>query len=414
MRRASILTVGDEILRGDIVDTNSSEIARIFFQEGYVVQEHMSVGDDQEAIAKSVKNLLESSDVLIISGGLGPTQDDCTREGVAEALHLPLRCNEKVREEIWKRLSIYSEAIPENNVRQAYLLEGAVVLPNLHGTAPGQYVELDGKQIFLLPGPPAEFHEMIPEVVGHLRQCGIFQRRWSLFVGGLGESVVEDRLRHDPRLQAISLNTFAHGPLVEIVLYLCDKMERGTLFLRQKEEVFFILREMFADASLLLEGEEPKQAVIERLKNRDMHLSFVESITGGLLARELTKIPGASEVFRGSLVTYSHETKELLAQVSHETLEKYTAISPEVALEMAQGLLAQGFCDLAVATTGEAGPITQEGALGEVYIAYCTHDSQRVESYRFKGTRKTIQESIASRVFLSLLTHELGGHHDKN
>lgn len=414
MKTASILTIGDEIMRGDIVDTNSSEMARVLFRQGYTVKEHVSVGDHRDSIAKAVKRLVEASDVVVISGGLGPTQDDCTREGVSEALQLPLKFDEEVRRNIWERLAIYSRPIPENNARQAYILDGAKTLSNLHGTAPGQVIELGEKRIFLLPGPPVEFQGMIPDVSRHLRQQGMTQRRWSFFIGGLGESLVEERLRNDSRLKEVSLNTFAHGPLVEIVLYLCDELESEEELSQNKDEIFSILRELYSDASLLLEDEYPKEAVMKRLKERGVRISFAESVTGGLLARELTKNSGASEIFEGSLVTYSHTTKEALAHVSRETLDTYTAVSPEVALEMAQGLLAQGFCELAIATTGEAGPTTQEGSLGEVYVAYCTHDSKRVESYQLRGSRNAIQESIASRVFLSLLTHELGGHHDAN
>lgn len=392
-----LISVGTELLLGNIVNTNARYLSEKCAMLGLSVYYQTTVGDNEERLAEVIKTALNRSDIVILNGGLGPTEDDLTKETCAKVMGLPLVTDQHTKE----RLKEYykgrkKEDLPESNWKQAVIPEGAVVFDNGNGTAPGLVVEQNGKTVILVPGPPNELYPMMEKQI-----CPYLQKK--------NEEVILS--------QMVKICGFGESKVEEMILDLIDKQTNPTLATYAKqgevhlrvtaraateEEAKKLLKPMvkeikkrFGEAVYTTDEKETlTDVVVKLLKKHELTVTTAESCTGGLLAGTLVGVPGVSEVFREGFVTYSNKAKRKLLDVSKSTLKKYGAVSAQTAKEMAKGGVFATDADICVAITGLAGPdgATPEKPIGLVYIACYMNDKVHVEEFRFKGDRQKIRE----------------------
>ena len=380
LKTAAILSVGTELLLGDIVNTDAAFISRRLAALGINQYYQSVVGDNPERLSKVLSGLLEVCDLVIMTGGLGPTYDDLTKETAAALFGRKLLLHEESLRRIEARLSKYGRVMSENNKKQAMLPEGAVVFKNNYGTAPGMAIEDEerGKTVILLPGPPRECEPMFTEEVEpYLRSFAdhiLVSRTINIF--GMGESRVEEILREimvsslNPTLAPyakegeVQLRVTASAPTEAEGLAMCDAMIAKV---RETEVGGYIYG---------IDAGSIERELVHELISRGLHIAAAESCTGGLCAKRLTDIPGSSEILDGSIVTYANRIKEQFVNVSHETLAAHGAVSRETALEMAAGVRALFASDIGISTTGIAGPGggTPEKPVGTVFVAVSYKD----------------------------------------
>lgn len=392
-----LVSVGTELLLGNIVNTNTQFLAEKCALLGLSMYHQVVVGDNRDRLAGVIRTALDRSDIVILTGGLGPTEDDLTKEVCAEVMGFPLVEDAHTRARIveYFRNSIYKE-IPENNWKQTIVPEGALVLDNDNGTAPGLILEKDGKAAILLPGPPAELYPLFMKKV-----CPYLQklqpeviRSQMIKICGMGESQVEDKI-----LDLIDRQT---NPTIATYAKTGEVHLRVTAKAKDEDEAKKLLKPVVKEIKNRFgdyvystrEGETLEMAVVRLLEKYDLTVTTAESCTGGLLAGRIVNVPGASEVFREGFITYSNKAKRKILDVSKSTLKKYGAVSAQAAKEMATGGVFATDADACVAVTGVAGPDggTDEKPVGLVYIATYMKDSVSVEHYQFKGDRAKIRE----------------------
>lgn len=400
--KAAIITVGTELLLGDILNTNTKYLSSLLTGLGIEVFRQESIGDYEKPIKEAIERNLKDCDILILSGGLGPTEDDRTKEYLSEVLHRPLIKNE---EEFKKMIDLFERKnyiLTDNNIKQIYTIEGSEVLHNHWGTAPGEYIREKGVHIFLLPGPPGELEPMasmyLPERIFDHHE--IYEK--SIQIMGLGESAVEARLRTLPFYSGLEINTFAHLGSVEVKIFgrFQENDERGP---KGFNEAIQTVRDEFGPLIYSEEGNKMEEEIIQRFSRKNLKLSFAESITGGLLAKRITTYPHASNILKASYVTYSNESKHGILNVPESILNRYGAVSRETAEAMAVGLFQKGYCDIAVATTGEAGPEPAEKPVGTVFTAFYDGNKCKVRELNLEGNRREIQRRVVNSVFTELL-----------
>lgn len=397
-----LLSVGTELLLGNIVNTNARFLAEKCALLGLSMFSQTVVGDNRERLKSAVDTAVSRSDIVILTGGLGPTEDDLTKETCAEAFGCPLVEDEHTRKRIqgFFKNSIYKE-IPKNNWKQAMVPEGAIVLDNDNGTAPGIIMEKDGKRLILLPGPP---NEMIPlfngQVEPYLRRLrpGFLMSRM-VKICGMGESQVEDALldlidsQTNPTIATYAKTGEVH---VRVTASAPDEEAADSLIKPVVKEI----KKRFGRAVYSVKEEETlEMAVVRLLKKHELTVATAESCTGGLAAARIVSVPGASDVFKEGFVTYSNKAKRKHLDVSKSTLKKYGAVSRETAREMAIGGAFATDSDLCIAVTGIAGPDggTEEKPVGLVYMACCFKDHVTVEKYQFKGNRDKVRDHAVVR-----------------
>lgn len=392
-----LVSVGTELLLGNIVNTNTQFLAEKCALLGLSMYHQVVVGDNRDRLAEVIRTALDRSDIVILTGGLGPTEDDLTKEVCAEVMGFPLVEDAHTRARIveYFRNSIYKE-IPENNWKQTIVPERALVLDNDNGTAPGLILEKDGKAAILLPGPPAELYPLFMKKV-----CPYLQklqpeviRSQMIKICGMGESQVEDKI-----LDLIDRQT---NPTIATYAKTGEVHLRVTAKAKDEDEAKKLLKPVVKEIKNRFgdyvystkEGETLEMAVVRLLEKYDLTVTTAESCTGGLLAGRIVNVPGASEVFREGFITYSNKAKRKILDVSKSTLKKYGAVSAQVAKEMATGGVFATDADACVAVTGVAGPDggTDEKPVGLVYIATYMKDSVSVEHYQFKGDRAKVRE----------------------
>ena len=414
VRSAEILCVGTELLLGDIINTNAAYISRRLAALGIPVYRQAVVGDNPERMMTTVAESFARSDCLILTGGLGPTCDDITKEIVAEYFGLELELNEEALERMRSYFSSTGRTMTKNNEKQAYAPRGARVLQNDWGTAPGLVIEKDEKTAILLPGPPIELEPMWRERV----EPYLFERSESVIVSknvhvlGMGESAVEEKLYSmmnemtNPTVAPyagngeVRIRVSARAENEEIASAMCDKIIAQI----KKTDVGAFIYGVDVDSM--------ENALVLSLRERGMTLATAESCTGGLIAKRITDLAGCSDVFLGGCVTYANEAKEKLIGVSHETLEKYGAVSEQTAREMARGVRLALGADVGIATTGIAGPGggTPEKPVGTVYIAVSTESGEEVRllSLSPKRSREFIRICAATNAMsLALKTQKI-------
>lgn len=406
-----LVSVGTELLLGNIVNTNAQFLAEQCALLGLSVYHQVVVGDNEGRLAEVLRMALGRSDVVILGGGLGPTEDDLTKEVCAKVMGLELVEDPHTRKRIEEYLKggIFKE-IPDNNWKQAMIPEGAIVLDNDNGTAPGLIMEKDGKRVILLPGPPKELCPMfLNQVSPYLKKLQPDVIRSQMVkICGMGESQVEDKLldvidrQTNPTIATYAKTGEVH---LRITARAADEEEAKRLIKPVVKEI----RNRFGDfVYSVREDETLEMAVVKLLLKYGLTVTTAESCTGGLLAGRIINVPGASEVFREGFITYSNKAKRKYLEVSKSTLKKYGAVSGQTAREMAAGGVFAADCDVCVAVTGIAGPdgATEEKPVGLVYIATYMKKKITVEKYQFKGNREKVREQAVVKA-LDLLRRSI-------
>jgi nicotinamide-nucleotide amidase len=395
--RVEVINIGSELLF-DRVNTNINLISRVLLKSGFKISKCTVIGDDKEEIKKEFLNSFKEADLIIITGGLGPTFDDLTREGISEALNRKLIFDEKIWEKIkekFKKRNITE--IPEINKRQAYIIEGSKEIENNNGTAPGMLIEENGKLILILPGPPNELKPMLESSMEFIEKK--FKRE-NLITGifsiiGVPESEVETELKDLIEKHKKNLIILAHPNLIELVLTLPEK---------QKEEFIKfenILKEKFSLKYLGLNIPSIPELIGKLLKEKKLKLAIAESCSGGLACKLITDIPGSSEYFSGGFVTYSNILKKKILKVPRTILRKYGAVSEQTAIYMAKNAKKYGKADIAISFTGIAGPTgaTPEKPVGLVWIGISYKKKTFAKKFIFSGDRQTVRERSVYKGF---------------
>ena len=381
MERAEILGVGTELLYGETLDTNTAEIARSLKPYALKVERTLRVADEVAPLAREVEEAFARARLVVLSGGLGPTPDDVTREAVALALGEPLELDEAVLGEIEAFFRARGRAMPEANRKQAMRIPSATWLKNPRGTAPGWWVRKGGKDLVLLPGPPPEWRPMWQEVLPRL---GLPRRPYAervLKTWGIGESEIVERL--GPlfvRGEEVEVGTYPKVHGVEVVVR--GREDRvAELAERIKKK---LLKEVWGEGEMTL-----AESVKRRMEREGATLSTMESLTGGLLGAEITRVPGASRFYLGGVVSYSVGAKARFG-VPQDLLSR--TVSAETARAMAEAARSLFGSTYALATTGVAGPDPLEGEPpGTVYVALAGPTGAEVRRYRFPGDRETVR-----------------------
>ena len=392
-----LISVGTELLLGNIVNTNTQFLAEKCALLGLTMYHQVTVGDNHDRLAEVIRTALKRSDVIILTGGLGPTEDDLTKEVGAEVMGFPLvedtHTHERIEE--YFRNNIY-KVIPDNNWKQAIVPAGCIVLDNDNGTAPGLILEKYGKSAMLLPGPPNELYPLfMNQVFPYLQKLQPEVIRSQMVkICGVGESQVEDKILDlIDKQQNPTIATYAKTGEVHIRVTAKAATEEDAKKL--VKPVVKEIKNRFGDYVYSTKEEETlEQAVVRLLKKYELTVTTAESCTGGLLAGRIINVPGASEVYNEGFITYSNKAKRKYLDVSKSTLKKYGAVSEQTAREMATGGVFATDSDAGVAVTGLAGPDggSEEKPVGLVYIATYMKDKVNVQKYQFKGNRAKIRE----------------------
>ena len=375
--KATVLTIGDEILIGQIVDTNSVSIAKHLNAAGIVVAEKISVGDDGPRIAEAVRQAMAHSEVTILTGGLGPTKDDITKKTLADLFGCGLACDARVADHVRRMLEARGIAFNELNRAQALVPTACTVLFNAHGTAPGMWFERDGKVVVSLPGVPFEMeHLMQDEVMPRLKARFSLRQivHRTLVTAGLAESMLAERIAPwETALPPYLRLAYLPNP-GSVRLRLSAYEVEGESVAREIERRFDELRRLIPQYVVGYETASVQELVHRRLIESGRSLATAESCTGGTIAARFTALPGASAYFRCGVVAYADSAKEQLLGVDPQTLRRCGAVSEEVARQMAEGARLIAGADYAVATTGIAGPTggSAEKPVGTVWIAVAT------------------------------------------
>lgn len=392
---AEILSIGTELLMGQIANTDAQYISRKLSELGVTIYRQTTVGDNPTRVKEALEVALGRSDIVITTGGLGPTEDDLTKEMVAEALGLPMERDEGAYEHVIGWMSRFGRTVTENNLRQAYFPKGAIIMPNRCGTAPGCIVETpEGKAVAVLPGPPRELTDMFEQQLEPYlrRRSGMTISSRFLHIFGVGESKVETILKdlfHGDN-PTLALYCGAGQVYARITARLPEGQDPAPLLDPVEQEIRSRLGE-----SVYGEGLEWDLArtVVKMLQERGEKVSFIESLTGGMLCGRVVDVPGASDVLDEAYVTYANESKMRIAGVCEETLRAHGAVSEECAREMALGALAKSGADWAVSTTGIAGPGggSDEKPVGLVYMAVAHKGRAEAFRFQFRGNREWIR-----------------------
>ena len=380
--KATILTIGDEILIGQIVDTNSVSIAKKLNAAGIVVLEKCSIGDDREEILRAVERARASSEVVIVTGGLGPTKDDITKKTLAELYHCPMRFDESVAHHVEQMLTARGIAFNALNRSQAEVPAACTVLHNAHGTAPGMWFEEEGRVVISLPGVPFEMeHLMEDQVMPRLKARFSLRQivHRTLITSGLAESLLAQRI--EPWEDALpSYLKLAYLPAPGIVRLRLSAYEvEGEQVREEIEARFAELQQLIPDHIVGFETATVEEEVHRQLLRRGATLAVAESCTGGKIASKFTAMAGASGYFLAGLTTYANEAKINLLGVNAATIERYGAVSEQTAREMAEGVRRVTGADYGVATTGIAGPTggSAEKPVGTVWFALATPEGTK-------------------------------------
>jgi nicotinamide-nucleotide amidase len=393
--KAEIIAVGSELLTPDRLDTNSLFLTEELNKLGIEVVRKTIVGDNRELLAEAFRDALDRVPLIIASGGLGPTEDDLTRETVAELLGRKLIQNDAILRYIEGRFRQLGREMPAVNVRQAMVPEGAEVLENPRGSAPGLWLEDKGRFVALLPGPPRELKPMYQEqVLPRLekRRSGIRMFHRELRVAGMGESAVEQRIRPIyTRYSDVNTTILAAPGEIQIHLRLwTDQAEHAQKTLDEIVQGFELA---LTDRIYSQDGSSMEEVIARILTMNNATISAAESCTGGLLAQRLTSIAGSSSYFLGGAVCYSNEMKTAWANVAAELIQKKGAVSTEVAIALADGIRRNVGSTLGVGITGIAGPGggSDEKPVGTVHIALSHAGGVKARGVRFPGDREAIR-----------------------
>lgn len=394
---AEIICVGTEILLGNIVNTNAAYLAEKCAFLGLSNYYQVVVGDNEDRLLETINTAKNRADVIFLVGGLGPTEDDLTKETAAKSFGIPLVEDEKAKENIINILTRRGIDITNNNYKQALVPKDSIVLYNDNGTAPGIIMEADNKICVMLPGPPNEFLPMVDsQVVPYFLEKGDMKAIYSRVVKlvGIGESKVAEDIAELVAMQNPTVATYAKTGEVHVrITAMAASEDEAKLLVKPVEKQLIT---MYPDNVYTTNADETlEEAIVSLLHERGLSLTTAESCTGGLVSGKIVNVAGSSDVFKGGYVTYSNKLKKNVIDVKKKSLEKYGAVSEQVAKEMALGALEKSKADVAISTTGIAGPGggTEEKPVGLVYIGVALNDKVYVEKYNFSGSRNKVRES---------------------
>lgn len=401
-----IISVGTEILLGNIVNTNAAYLAEKCAGLGLSCYYQDVVGDNEERLSETIKTALSRSDILLLSGGLGPTQDDLTKEAAAKVMGRKLYLHEESKAAIQSFFEARGLEITDNNWKQAMVPEGCIVLENPNGTAPGIIMAQEGRHVILMPGPPNEmipmFETSVMPYLSNLQSCVIFSQ--TVKICGVGESkaetMVEDLIREQSNP---TIATYAKTG--EVHLRVTARAEDEKAAKKLVKPVVKELKGRFGNHIYTTDDDVTlEKAVVDLLLANKLTVSTVESCTGGLLAGRLINVPGVSEVFKAGYITYSNKSKRRLLGIKKATLLKHGAVSEQIARDMVKGAALMTKADVAVSVTGIAGPdgATEEKPVGLVYIGCNVCGRINVKEYHFSGNRAKVRESTVAAA-LSLM-----------
>lgn len=410
--KAEIIAVGSELLGPDRVDTNSLFLTEELNKIGIEVVRKTVVGDNRESLRDAFRDALERVPLVISTGGLGPTQDDLTREAVSDVLGRKLRLRDDLVEHIRARFRSFGREMTENNLQQAMVPEGAEPLANSRGTAPGIWIEDSGRMLALLPGPPRELMPMFKEhVLPRLarRVSGARLVHRLIRITGLGESLVDQRIAPIYKRHPEVDTTILASQPGEIHVHLRTWTSDESQALKTIDEIVRGFELALSDRIFSQDGSSLEEVVAKLLTLHNATIAAAESCTGGLLAQRLTNIAGSSAYFLGSVVSYSNELKTAWADVPAALIQAKGAVSSEVAVALAEGIRRRAGSTLGVGITGIAGPGggTEEKPVGTVHIALAHAGGVKEKGVRFVGDREMIRFQ-ASQLALDLVrTHFL-------
>lgn len=407
---AEIIAAGSELLTPQRVDTNSLHLTAELNALGIEVVRKTVVGDDRDRLAESVRAALSHSDIVILTGGLGPTEDDVTREAVARALGRELVFRQELLDAIVARFARMGRQMAEINRRQAYAVDGAEALPNPNGTAPGQWIEHEGRVLMLLPGPPREMkpmfaNECLPRLLRRLPPLVIRTRVYR--VAMMPESDLDQAISPVYTRYSNPVTTVL-ADIGDIQVHLRSRAQSADEAERLIEELGSQIEQILGDRIYTREGETLEAVVGAALLSRGETLSVVESCTGGMLGERITSIPGSSNWFVGGFLTYSDDMKTALAGVDPELLRRHGAVSAEVAEAMAAGCRERTGSAWSLSVTGVAGPGggTEDNPPGTVYIGLAGAEGCEVKRIFAPGDRQRTRR-MATQGALDLLRRRL-------
>ena len=392
---AELISVGTELLLGNIVNTNAAFLSEECAKLGLSVYYQTVVGDNAGRLKEAIEIAKTRADVIILGGGLGPTEDDLTKETTAEVFGRALYLDEHSRELIegyFEKLGRDKSGITQNNWKQAMMPEGALVIDNDNGTAPGVILEAEGKIAIMLPGPPNELVPMWKKSIApylKAKQPDTLESM-TLKVCGMGESRVETEILD--LIDAQTNPTIAtYAKTGEVHIRITAKAETSEAAKELMKPVVWEIKSRLGKYLYTTEEHVTlEESIVSMLKAADMTLTTVESCTGGLLSGRLVNVAGASDVFKQGVVTYANKAKRKLVDVKKSTLKEYGAVSEETARELAEGGLKAAKADACLSITGIAGPDggTAEKPVGLVYIGCCVKGHTVVRKYQFTGNRQ--------------------------
>lgn len=389
--KISIISTGNELLKGSIVNINLAIIGHELYKLGIVPIFGAIVQDTPKDITRTLEYILPISDIIIITGGLGPTRDDLTVKTIADYFNLKLYINQQIINEIKKFLGRQKKELSEENLKQAFIPKNSEFITNKNGTAPGIYIKINKKKIFLLPGPPNEmspmlFKKILPVILAKQKQKAYYQ-------------IINVMCIAEAELQQIVSSVIPKKiKNLEIAYRVTPKSCELTLTSHNKkvvEQYKNKIRKKLGTSVLSPEYKNVVEEIASHLKKLNLTLATAESCTGGLIASKIIEIPGASEFFIGSIIAYNNKIKKQLLEVSQETLNKFGAVSEECVKEMALGLCKNLETDLGIAVTGIAGPAgeTLNKPIGLVFIAINFRGKVNTKKINMPGNRNAIREN---------------------
>jgi len=413
--KAEIISIGSEILRGQIIDTNANFIAKKLVELGIDLEHISVVSDNPESLLSTLELALQRADLIITTGGLGPTEDDITYQAISRALNLKLIKYPEAEENLKRILEKINKAISPSNLKQVYLPEGAKIIINQYGTAPAMILEKDNKIICSFPGVPHEMKNLIEEnLIPYLKEKfppSIIKKSKTLRITGLGESSVNELIRDYINKQSnFSFGIYANPEdiQVQITTQALTEKETDKLLQSSVNQLSKILDNYIYGS----DDDTLEEVVGKLLKTKKLTVAVAESCTGGMLGEMITRIPGSSEYFQGGVISYSAQIKEELLKVPPEVIKKYGEVSKEVAQLMAEGVRRYCHSDIGISITGIAGPggATEKKKVGLVYMALADGKKTITQKHQLFGNRQLIRLRSARRALNMLRMYLMGTH----
>lgn len=404
MITAHLLMIGSELLGMKKTDLNGRFIIRLLEERNIKIKGYQIVPDSEEAIARAFSSAIASSDIVISSGGVGPTGDDLTREGLARARSTSLEKKGKWFSEIKRKIASRGRELRDFDVKMAMVPRGCKIIPNTLGLAGGVYLKTKKKMVFSLPGVPAEFEEMsVNFVMKEIDSRFTEEQPHSIKVtlAGVRESEVQEFLARFDKQEWVSYSILPRYGVLDLSFLIYQKLFLETV----SAEIFEGLDSRFAENIVSLDGESLVEVLAKRLGEKGFTLSVAESLTGGSLSEKIVSLPGVSSIYRGGITAYSNEAKSDILGVPRELIEKHGAVSEEVALAMARGARARFLSSCAIATTGVAGPDggSEEKPVGLFFIAVAMPGKEEVRRHLFPFDRAGVMEFASNSGLYHLL-----------